>query len=105
MAAAAVTAGVGVCGQARLVRPCARSAVNCMPNGSTAPAVTRAAIFAAAQISAASAASAQQPISTVHPAAVPPGAIDGRGPRARLTAGPPGGSPGMWAARMAWSVS
>ena len=59
-----------------------------MPNGSTAPPTARAAIFAAAQISAVSAANAQQAISTVHPAAVPPGAIDGRGPSARLTASP-----------------
>ena len=83
-----VTATVGVCGHACPVRPCRTSPANLMPNGSTVPPVIPAASLAAAQIDPFSATSDQQAISTAHPAAVPPGAADGRGPSARLTTSP-----------------
>ena len=86
--AVVTTATVGVCGHARPVRPCRTSPANPAPNGSVLPPVIAAAILAAAQISPARATSDQQPASTAQPAAVPPGAADGRGPSARLTAGP-----------------
>ena len=73
-----------VCGHALAVCPWARSVTKTSPNGVTLPPVSAAAIRAAAQISAATAASPQHMASTAHPAAVPPGASDGRGPSARL---------------------
>src|SRR5258708_36907959 len=82
--AAVPTAHAGVRGQALVVRACERSVTNFTPNGSTVPVVSAAAILAAAQISALSAARPQQVASTIHPAAVPPGTREGRGPRARL---------------------
>ena len=81
---ATATAADEVRGHASAVCPWARSVMNTSPNGATVPPVHAAAIRAAAQISAASAASPQHVTSTAHPAAVPPGASDGRGPRARL---------------------
>ena len=80
------TAGVGVCGQAVLVRPCRTSAANLIPNGSAVPPLSPAAIRAAAQTIPFSATSPQQAASTAQQPAVPPGASDGRGPSARLTA-------------------
>jgi len=80
------TATVGVCGQARQVRPCRTSAMNFSPNGSAVPPVIQAATLAAAQSSQPAVASAQQPASASHAPAVPPEASGGRGPSVRLTA-------------------
>ena len=93
------TATVGVCGQASWLRPCSRSRVNFIPNGSVRPPVIAPAIAAAAQIRPDTATADQQEISTAQPAAAPPEAADWPGPSARLTAGSPrsrGGWPGWW---------
>ena len=91
------TATVGVCGHASWLRPCTRSRVNFIPNGSVRPPVIVPAIAAAAQIRPDTATADQQAISTTQAAAAPPGAADCLGPSARLTAGSPrrlGGRPG-----------
>ena len=80
-----VTTTVGVCGHACPVRPCRTSPANFMPNDSAVPPVIHAASLAANQISPTSATRDQHATSTAHPATVPPGAADGRGPSARLT--------------------
>ena len=98
--AVTVTATVGVCGHACPVRPCRRSPANFMPNGSAVPPRDPRREPGRGPDQPDSATSAQQAISTAHPAAVPPGATDGRGPSARLTA-----SPRRWLSRIAWSVS
>ena len=87
------TATVGVCGQAADVCPRRTSPANLVPNGSTRPPVTAAAMLAAAQISPFNAASAQQTTSTTQAAAVPPGAVEAAGPNARLTGHHSGGPP------------
>ena len=71
------------------LRPCRTSPANFIPNGSAVPPVIRGGEPRPRPRSArSSATSDQQAISTAQPAAVPPGAADGRGPSARLTAGP-----------------
>jgi hypothetical protein len=84
--AVTATAAVEVRGHACEVRPCRTSLANLVPNGSVPPPSTQASSRAAAQIIPIRATSDQQPISTAHPAAAPPGAADGRGPSARLIA-------------------
>jgi len=85
--------GVGVWGQAVAVRPCKTSAANLIPNGSAAPPLSPAVIRAAAQTSPSSATRPQQAARIAPHPAVPPGAIDGRGPSARLTGHHSQGSP------------
>ena len=86
--ATARTAAVGVCGQAS-----AGAAVREVGNEFHAERLAPAAREHRGQPGrhpdqAADAASPQQPTSTTHPPAVPPGASDGPGPSARLTSAP-----------------
>ncbi len=85
-AAIAVTAGVGVWGQAAAVRPCRTSMPNLIPNGSAAPPHIPAAIRADAQTIPLSATRPQHTASTAQQPTVPAGTKAGRGPSARVTA-------------------